>query len=203
MKKLLIATTNTGKLKEFTNFLQDLSLEFLSLKDVGIFTDVEEAGKTYKENSELKATFYAKKSNLPAIADDGGLEIDFLNGAPGLQSKRWVGKNSTDKKIIEHMKKISQNLPDNNRNASFKISLSLALPNGKVWTVEDKVDGIIAKKPYLKLSKGYPYRSFLYIPELKKFYHEDQLSDRELKLYNHRYKAVQKLKPIIIKELIG
>ena len=201
MKKLLIATTNAGKLKEISNFLKDLPLEIVSLNDIGISDDVEEIGKTYKENSQMKALFYAKKSNLPSISDDGGLEISAFGGAPGLKSKRWVGHNSTDEKIIEHMKKIAKQLPNNNRKAFFKVVLSLALPNGKVWSVTGEIKGIIAKKPYLKILKGYPYRSFFYLPQLEKYYHEKELSENEQKLYNHRYIALQKLKPIIKKTL--
>lgn len=201
MRKLLIATTNAGKLKEISGFLKDLPLEIVSLSDIGISNDVEETGKSYVENSQLKAIFYAKKSGLPSIADDGGLEISAFSGAPGLHSKRWVGKNSTDEKIIEHMKKVSRELPDNNRKAFFKVVLSFALPLGKVWSVTGEIEGIIAKKPYLKLLVGYPYRSFFYLPKLKKYYHEKELTDREQKLYNHRYIALQKLKPILKKTL--
>ena len=80
MKKLLVATTNPGKLIEISSFLSDLPIELVSLKDVGITDDVEETGKTYEENAEMKALFYAKKSGLPSIADDGGLEIAALHG---------------------------------------------------------------------------------------------------------------------------
>ncbi len=202
MQKLLIATTNPGKLKEISDFLKDLPLELISLSDVGIADDIKETGKTYKENSKAKALFYAKKSNLPAIADDGGIEISALGGAPGIKSKRWVGKDSTDEKIIKHMKKIAKNLPDNNKKAFFKTIISLALSNGKVWSVTGEIEGIITQKPYLKILKGYPYRSFFYLPKLKKYYHEQELSDEEQKLYNHRYIAIQKLKPIIERELL-
>lgn len=201
MQKLLIATTNVGKLKEISNFLKDLPLEIVSLSDISISDDVEETGKTYQENSQMKALFYAKKSNLPAISDDGGLEISALNGAPGLHSKRWVGSDSTDEKIIEHMKKVASELPDNNRKAVFKVCISLAMPDGKVWSVLGKVKGIIAKEPLLRKITGYPYRSFFYLPQLKKYYHEQELTEEEQKLYNHRYKAIAKLKPIIVRIL--
>ena len=199
MQKLLIATTNVGKLREISGFLSDLSVEIVSLKDVGIEDDIEETGESYKENSQLKALFYAKKSGLAAISDDGGLEIDALNGAPGLHSKRWVGKDSTDEKIVNHMIKVAKELPDNNRKAFFRTVISLALPGGKAWSVTGEIEGIIAKKPFLKLLKGYPYRSFFYLPKLKKYYHESELTGEEQKLYNHRYKAIQKIKPLIKK----
>lgn len=201
MRKLLIATTNLGKLKEITNFLSDLPLEIISLKDIGIKDDVKETGKTYKENSQAKALFYAKKSGIPAISDDGGMEIEAFGGAPGIKSKRWLGKNSTEQAIIKHMTKISLELPDNKRKIKAKAVVSLGLPNGKVWSVVGEVEGIIAKKPYLKTLKGYPYRSFFYLPSIKKYYHEDQLTREEEKEYNHRYKAINKLKAIISREV--
>ena len=197
MKKILVATTNKGKLKEISDFLSDLPLEIISLSDIGIKDDIEETRKNYKENSRLKALFYSKKSGLPTIADDGGIEIAAYGGAPGIKSRRWVGKDSTDEKIIEHMKKIASVLPDNNRKAFFKVVLSFALPLGKVWSVTGEIGGIIAQKPYLKTLIGYPYRSFFYLPKLKKYYHEDQLTFDEQKEYNHRYKAIEKLKPIL------
>lgn len=201
MKKLLIATTNAGKLKEISNFLSDLPLEIVSLSDIGIKNDVKETENSYQGNSQIKALFYAKKSGIPAIADDGGIEIEAFNGAPGIKSKRWLGKDSTEKNIIKRMIKVASILPDNNRKAKFKTIISLALPNGKVWSVDGEVEGIIAKKPYLKILKGYPYRSFFYLPKLKKYYHENQLTSGEQKEYNHRYKAIKKLKPIIIRVL--
>lgn len=201
MKKLLIATTNKGKIKELTEFLSDLPLQLLRLKDVDISEDVEEKGKTYEENSRAKAVFYSKKSGLPAIADDGGLEISALEGAPGVHSRRWLGYSATDVQLINHLSKVAKELPDNNRDAYFRTVISLALPDGKVWSVKEDVKGIIAKKPLLKILKGYPYRSFFFLPEINKFYHESQLSKEEQELYNHRYKAIQKLKPIIIQQL--
>ncbi|OGH16878.1 MAG: hypothetical protein A3C97_02300 [Candidatus Levybacteria bacterium RIFCSPHIGHO2_02_FULL_37_11] len=100
MKKLLIATKNQGKLKEISDFLSDLPLQTVSLSDIGIEDDFEETGKTYKENSQNKAIFYAKKSGLPAIADDGGIEINALNGAPGVKSRRWLGRKASDEELV-------------------------------------------------------------------------------------------------------
>lgn len=201
MKKLLIATENPGKFKELKNFLSHLPLKIVSLRDLKIKEEIEETGKTYKENSEKKALFYAKVSNLPTIADDGGIEISALNGEPGIKTRRWFGYEATDKELISHMKKLAKELPGNNRKAYFKTVVSFSLPSGKVWSAEGEVEGIIAKNPYKKYLKGYPFRSFFYLPKIKKYYHENELSEKEEKLYNHRYRAINKLKPIIIKEL--
>lgn len=201
MKKLLIATKNKGKLQEFQTFLGKLPLQLVSLSDIGITEDVEENGKTYEENSHKKALFYAKLSNLPALADDGGIEITALNGEPGIHSRRWLGYEATDEELINHMLKIAKELPENNREAFFKTVVTFAMPNGKVFSIPGEVKGIIAKEPYLKILKGYPYRSFFYLPEIKKFYHENTLSLSEQEKYNHRFKAIKKLTPILQKEL--
>ncbi|MBU3978068.1 non-canonical purine NTP pyrophosphatase [Patescibacteria group bacterium] len=201
MKKLLIATTNNGKIKELTELLSDLPVQLLSLKDAAIGEDIEEKGQTYEENSRIKALFYSKKSGLPAIADDGGLEIIALDGAPGVHSRRWLGYKATDEELIKHLSKVAKDLPDNNRDAYFRTVISLALPDGKTWSVGGEVKGVIAKKPLQNILRGYPYRSFFFLPEINKFYHESQLSKEEQKLYNHRYKAIQKLMPIISEQL--
>lgn len=201
MNRLLIATTNPGKLREYKDFLSDLPVSLVSLSDVGINDDIEEIGKTYEENSQQKALFYAKKSGLPAISDDGGIEISALNNEPGIKSRRWIGDDATDGDLVNHMMKVSKELPGKNRRAVFKIVVSLGLPNGKAYSSEGKVEGIIAKKPHMKLVHGYPYRSFFYLPEAQKYYHESELTKDEMRKYNHRYLAVEKLKNIIRKEL--
>jgi XTP/dITP diphosphohydrolase len=199
MKKLLVATRNRGKVGEFKEFLKDLPFAVVSLQDLGITTDIEEDGKTYRENSQKKALFFAGLSNLPTIADDGGIEIVALNNLPGIKSRRWLGHEASDEEIINHMLKISKSLPKDNRQAFFKTVVTFAMPYGKVWSVKGEVEGIISDKPYLKLLHGYPYRSFFFLPKINKFYHEGELSKEEERLYNHRYKAVQKLLPVIRK----
>ncbi|MFH1186759.1 MAG: non-canonical purine NTP pyrophosphatase [Candidatus Levyibacteriota bacterium] len=198
MKKLLIATGNEGKLNEIKKFLKKLDLKIISLKDLNFNQDVEEDGKTYKENSQKKALYFAKLTNLPTLADDGGIEIDALKGKPGINSKHWA-KNESE--IIKKLGKIAKEIPEDNRGAIFKVVLSLAFPNGKVFSTEDQIRGLIIKNPYIKRVKGYPYRSFFYLPESGKYYNEDELTDDELRVYNHRYKAIQKLKVIIKKEI--
>jgi XTP/dITP diphosphohydrolase len=201
MKKLLIATTNKGKLHELSGFLKDLPVELVSLSDVGITQDVEEDGKTYQENAEKKAKFYSHLSGLPAIADDGGLEIAALNNQPGLRSRRWLGYEATDQELIDHMTQVAKELPSDNRKARFVTVDCFALPSGEVYNEMGTVEGIVAEKPLLKFLEGYPYRSFFYLPQLQKYYFETELTPEEMKQYNHRYLAIEKLKPTIRKAL--
>jgi len=201
MQKLLVATTNKGKLQEMSGFLADLPVQLVSLSDVGIDQDVVEDGKTYEENAKKKALFYAKLSDLPAIADDGGLEISALNGEPGIHSRRWLGYAADDQTLINHMLQVSKDLPVDNRNARFITIDCFALPSGEIYSSQGTVDGIIAENPFPKQLEGYPYRSFFFLPELGKYYFETELTPEELKAYNHRYKAIEELKPTIRKVL--
>ena len=199
MKKLLIATRNVGKLKELSEFLSDLPLKIVSLSDLGIADEVEEDGKTYEENAKKKAVFYAKKTGLPALSDDGGLEIAAFDNAPGVRSRRWIGESATEEDLLRHMEKVARELDDNNRQASFVNVIALALPSGKTWTTKGRIDGIIAKEPFAEVSIGLPYRRCFYLPDLKKYYHEKSLSKAQMRRYNHRRKSVEAMKPVIKK----
>ena len=171
MNKLLIATTNPGKLGEITKYLSDLPITLVGLKDVGIMDQVKETGKTFEENAILKAKFYAEKSGLPTIADDGGLEIDALHGEPGVKSHRWIGGDheDSDEELIAHTIKKMKGIFLKNRQAQLRAVLALALPNGKVFTAEAATRGIISLAPGTHRTPGFPYRSILLLPEGGKF----------------------------------
>ena len=199
-RKLLIATTNPAKLEEIRRFLSDLSIECLSLRDVGITTSVEETGETFEENAILKAQTYAKLSQLPTLADDGGLEIDALDGEPGVHSHRWIHRDreDTDEELIQYTMEKMRGLPRAQRGAQLRLVLALVLPNGHVHTSEGITRGIIAEEPSSYRREGFPYRSLLYLPDIKKFYNHDELTAEENETYNHRRNALEKLKPFII-----
>lgn len=193
MLKLLIATHNPGKLQEIKEFLSEIDAEILSLSDLKITEDVEEDGTTYEENSQKKALFYSHLTGIPAISDDGGLEIEALNGEPGIKSRRWLGHIATDDELMEHLLKVSLNLPDDNRRAKFVTVVSYATPGGNVVSTRGEISGVIAKKPMMNKMEGLPYRSFFFLPELNKFYYESELTNEEKIRYNHRRNAITKL----------
>lgn len=199
MNTLLVATTNPGKLAELQESLSDLPITLVSLKDVGITAHVEETGKTFKENAIIKATHYAIESGLPTIADDGGLEIDALNGEPGVNSHRWIHKTreDSDEELIQYALLRLKDVPKEQRGAQLHLILAFSTPEGKTVTSEGIIRGIIPFEAASYRREGFPYRSLLYIPELSKFYNHDELTDEENKTYNHRRKAVEELKPII------
>ena len=140
MKKLLVATSNPAKFKEIKYFLSDLPLKIVSLKDLKVKERVEEDKDTFEENAIKKALFYAKKSNLPTIADDGGLEIDVLGGEPGVKSRRWIGgKEASDEKLIDYTLRKLKGVPSEKRGAQLRAVLALAFPDGQVFTSEGKL----------------------------------------------------------------
>lgn len=199
MNKLLIATTNPGKLAEIRGFLSDMPLALVSLADVGIAEKVEETGTTFEENAILKASYYAKKSGLPTIADDGGLEIDALGGEPGVKSHRWIhgDREDADEELIEYTLEKLKGLPRAQRGAQLRAVLALALPDGAVNTATAATRGIIPEEASPVRVAGFPYRSLLYIPEIGKFYNHNELTLDETDRYNHRKKALEILKPIL------
>lgn len=199
MKKLLIATHNAAKLEEIRKFLSDLPLELVSLNDVGITEDVEETGKTFEENATLKAKYYSQKSGLLALADDAGIEIDALNGEPGVVSKYWIGGVETsDQELIDHTFKRMTGVPVEKRGAHLRVVLALADGDKIIAAVEGVTRGVIPEKPSgSPIKKGFPFRQVLFIPEINKYYNQDEMTDEEELKYNHRRQALEKLKPYI------
>ena len=204
MKKLLVATTNPGKLAEIRLFLSDVPVELLSLKDAGITMQVEETGKTFEENAILKAKTYAEQSGLMTLADDGGFEIDALHGEPGVRSHRWIhrDRDSTDEELIAYTFTRMAGVPEKKRGARLTLVLALVQPGSPiVATAKESIRGIVPSEPSEIRHEGFPYRSILYLPELKKFYDHMSFTPEETERYNHRKKALEKLKPAILAAL--
>mgnify|MGYP005865985745 FL=1 len=190
--KLLIDSHNLAKVEEYKRYLSDLKFQFVSLADLNITKEAPENGKTFEENAVNKAKFYHKLTGLPTIADDGGLMIDALNGAPGVKSRRWLGYKMTDEEMIQSVIEKMRNIPKDKRTCHLVAVIALVMPNGKVYTQWAQIDGIVAQKPTDKRLAGYPYRSLFYLPQFKKFYLE--LTDKEHEKINHRKLALLKLK---------
>lgn len=199
MKKLLIATTNPGKLTEIKRFLGDLPIELVGLKDLGITDVVEETGKTFEENAILKAKYYCQKSGLPTLADDGGFEIDALGGEPGVKSHRWIhgDREDTDEELIAYTLEKLRGLPRAKRGAQLRLVLALIFPDGRQFTVEEKTRGVVAEQASEHRTSGFPYRSLLFLPEINKYYDHDLLTPEETDRFNHRKRALDRLKPIL------
>jgi XTP/dITP diphosphohydrolase len=195
MKKILIATTNKAKLKEIKNGLKPLlkqKIKLLTLTDVGVEEKPEESGKTFCENAKIKAKFYAKKTGLPTLSDDGGLLIPFLNNEPGVRSRRWLGYEASDEELINYTLERLKNVPKEKRIAYLQVCLCFFDPKTKkISFEEEKIEGFIEKKPSGKKTFGYPFRALFIVKKFNKYY--DELNKEEHQQINHRLAALKKL----------
>lgn len=156
MEKLLIATNNAGKVREIENFLADLPLELLCLNDFSHVVEPEETGATFVENAVLKAREYALQTGAWSLADDSGLEVEALNGAPGVLSARYAGKNADDRTRIEKLLDEVEETEDRNRRARFVCAMAIADENGEIkFTTEGVCAGAIAPAPVGENGFGY------------------------------------------------
>ncbi|MFA5292913.1 MAG: RdgB/HAM1 family non-canonical purine NTP pyrophosphatase [Phycisphaerae bacterium] len=209
--KILVATTNSGKLKEISEML-DFDIDWLSLADFPDIKEVEEDGATFAENARKKALGYAKQTGLWTLADDSGLVIDALGGAPGVKSARFSGEQSRDsngavkRTLLDHKNmakvlKLLENTTEEKRTARFVCCLCLACPEPvegagteKVLIeTEGKIEGIIAKKE--AGTDGFGYDPIFFVPSLNKTV--AQLASAEKNKISHRGRAIQKLKPLL------
>ena len=191
IRKILIGTNNVGKYKEISNLLPK-NIKKYSPKKLNILTP-KETGKTFKENSLIKASYFSKKTNLICLSDDSGLAIDLLKGKPGIYSARWSGKknnfNLAIKKVFKQLSKISKNKKKNST-AKFTCCLTIFWPNGKSYTSCGTVKGKISFEKKGKSGFGYDP---IFIPNrYKKTFGEMKPS---LKMsIDHRFKAFKKIK---------
>jgi XTP/dITP diphosphohydrolase len=195
MKKLLLATNNKGKLREYRRLLHGIPFEIVTPADLDITAEVAETGATFEENAIQKATTMASLSNLLTLADDSGLEVDALGGAPGPLSRRFAGKNTTDAKRIDFLLAKLKDAPTKNRAAQFRCVIAIAEPAGRVEICSGSCEGIIIDKP--RGANGFGYDPVFYLPELGKTMAE--LTLKQKNLISHRARAAEKARAILIK----
>ncbi|MBI5376721.1 MAG: XTP/dITP diphosphatase [Candidatus Schekmanbacteria bacterium] len=194
INKLLIATKNEGKLREIKALLKDLSIEVLSLKDMPDFALPEE-GNDYFKNACHKAEAVSSAFNLPAIADDSGLEVDFLDGCPGPLSARFGGEEISDTDRNKLLLRQLQGIPQAKRTAKFRCMIALSIPGKKTMTIEATCEGVIAQE--IRGDNGFGYDPVFYIPELDKTFAE---IDKDVKnRISHRGKALREMKELLKK----
>ena len=196
MRKILIASTNPGKITELNTGLQilkKLGVDIITLSDVIVGEDQpEENGKTFQENALIKAKFYAQLTELPVLADDGGLVIPYLNNEPGVRSKRWLGYDASDQKLIDHTLLKLRGAKGKERSAYLELCLCFYDPKtNKVIFEKEKIAGHISEEPTKKRVAGFPYRALLVVDKYNKFY--DELTKEEHMKVNHRLKALKRL----------
>ena len=193
---LVLATRNPGKTREIWELLKDFPVEIKNLDDFGPIPDVEEDGDTFDDNAFKKASFTAKVLGLPALADDSGLEVEALEGAPGVRSARYAGPSATDQenndKLLKEMKGKA------NRRAAFMCVISIAVPSGVALTYEARCEGLIAETP--AGDNGFGYDPVFFYPPMNRTF--AQLSAEEKNQVSHRGKALAEMKEEFDKVLI-
>lgn len=157
MTKLLVGTNNPGKVREYEELLTDLpeTLEVTFLAREGLTLEVEESGETFEENARIKALAYAQASGLISLADDSGLEVDALGGAPGVHSARYAGPATSDVDRYRKLLDTLANIPAGQRSARFRCVVALALPDGTVHTADGFCEGEIGFAPRGEHGFGY------------------------------------------------
>ena len=190
MKKVIFATGNQGKMKEIREILGDLDIELLSLKDAGIQADIVEDGKTFEENAQIKARTVCSLTGEIVLADDSGLEIDYLNKEPGIYSARYMGEDTSyrikNANLIERL----NGVPDEKRTARFVCAIAAAFPDGTMKTVRATMEGRIGYEE--KGENGFGYDPIFYLPEYGCT--SAELSMEEKNKISHRGKALRLIK---------
>lgn len=188
VKELVIATHNQGKLQEFKELMKDLPIQLKCLADFEKMEEPEETGKTFAANAKLKASYYAKKTGMVCIADDSGLEVQALEGAPGVRSARYAGEEATDEEnnqLLLHNMKFQVK-----RTCRFRCALAVVQPDGKVlYETDGSCEGMLLHEPLG--TEGFGYDPLFWSTELHKGMGEATMQEKNK--ISHRGKAIRKL----------
>ncbi len=193
--KLLLATNNQAKVREYKSLLANIPLELVTLAELGITTVVDEVGASLEENARLKATLLAAESQLLALADDSGLEVDALGGEPGRLSARYAGESASDRERVSYLLSRLRTVPWQKRSACFRCVIAVATPDGEVDFCSGECRGFITFEP--RGEQGFGYDPIFYLPELDK-----TMAELPLEIKNklsHRGQAARKVYQVLRK----
>ena len=197
IQAIVLATQNRDKREELQEALSEFTVKILSLNDFPFIGDIEEVGQTLQENSMIKAKTVHNLTQLPVIADDTGLEVEALNGAPGIYSARYAGEDVTYEDNVNKLLAEMENIPLENRKAQFRTVISFVDKDRELWT-EGTIKGIIGESA--KGKNGFGYDPVFFVPELEKTFSE--LSIGEKNRISHRGLAMKKFR-ILLREFIS
>lgn len=186
MKTLVVATANQGKLSEIKSLLRDMPFEVISMKEVGMNKDIAETGSTFEENALIKAKTVFETTGNIVLADDSGLEVDYLNGAPGIHTARYAGDGASDTAKIKKLLSELEHVPLEKRTARFVCAAVLMLEDRSYFTVRGECEGYIAFEPIG--SNGFGYDPIFYLKQYDKTM--AQISDETKNKISHRGKAL-------------
>ena len=196
MKRMIFASGNENKMKEIREILGALPLEILSMKEAGVSADIVEDGKTFEENALIKARAICKLAGEMVLADDSGLEIDYLNKEPGIYSARYMGEDTSyhikNKSLIDRL----EGVPDEKRTARFLCAIAAVFPDGKELEVGGTVEGIIGYEE--KGENGFGYDPIFYLPE--RGCTTAELPPEEKNSISHRGNALRLMKELLERE---
>ncbi len=195
--QIVLATHNRGKMKEMSSILAHLSVKLLTLDDFPQIGEIPETGETLKENAFIKAETVHQKTGLPALADDTGLEVDALDGAPGVHSSRYDGETATFEDNCRKMMQEMDGIPAEERTARFHTVIAFVSDSGNEWT-EGMVEGRILEKK--QGDGGFGYDPLFYYPPLKKTFAE--LNSEQKNNISHRGKALRNFCQILEKRIL-
>jgi len=193
MQRLLLATNNAGKIAEFRHLLAGCGWELVTPTELGLKLQVEESGQSYAENATMKALSFARASGLITLADDSGLEVDALNGRPGIMSARYAGPDRTDEERVEALLAELRDVPDERRGARFRAAIAIAAADGRVETVEGTVEGRIARAP--RGAHGFGYDPVFLLPD--RGLTTAELPSDEKHAISHRGVAARKARAVL------
>ena len=197
MKRIIFATGNPGKMKEIRMILADLPLPVVSMKEAGVEARIVEDGNSFEENAVIKARTVMELTGEPAMADDSGLEIDWLGGAPGIYSARYMGEDTSyeikNRALLEKL----EGVPEEKRTARFVCSIACAFPDGRIFTSRGTMEGVIAHD--IKGANGFGYDPIFYLPDLKCT--SAEISPEQKNELSHRGKALRRMKEQLAKIL--
>lgn len=196
MQRMIFATGNENKMVEIREILGSLPLEILSMKQAGISADIVEDGKTFEENALIKAREVCKIAGEMVLADDSGLEIDYLNKEPGIYSARYMGEDTSyhikNKSLIDRL----EGVPDEKRTARFVCAIAAVFPDGREFVVRGTVEGIIGYEE--RGENGFGYDPIFYLPQ--RGLSTAEIPPEEKNSISHRGNALRKMKEILEKE---
>ena len=197
MIKIIFATGNQGKMREIKAIMSDMDVEILSMKEAGIDVDIEENGTTFEENALIKARAIVKEADAIVLADDSGLEIDYLDKAPGVLSARYMGEDTPYSLKNAHILDLLKEVEGSARSARFVCSIAAVFPDGREFTTYATIEGEIAHKSAGE--NGFGYDPIFFVPEFGKTTAE--LSADEKNKISHRGKALTMMKEILKEEI--
>ncbi len=195
--KIVMATRNKGKVTELKKLMEDLPVDILTLADFPHLPEVEEDGHTFLDNSVKKARLTAEATGLIAIADDSGLEVEYLNGQPGVYSARFAGEPTDDARNNEKLLTCLKGVPAEKRKARFVSVIAIAVPGGETYTATGTCEGVILTEP--RGQGGFGYDPLFYVPDFAKTFAE--LTTEEKNSISHRGKALRKA-TVILRRLL-